>query len=139
MVCALCGGKGQYPLVRHGRIVPHTFVDCDCKQDEPEHFHKNTPDIIDFPVSWDFYRHFARHYGWEEPPDNMVKPPEKKSEKTSLYKKSYKQKGFSPAYVKQNTSYVNNQKSGESNKTKGLDSLKSSNQTQDVLKTSGKI
>lgn len=49
-MCKLCGGAGVLPFKNHeGKIVPHVFVDCDCKLEPEFDLEKVTPDMIDYP------------------------------------------------------------------------------------------
>ena len=74
-MCPKCKGSGFLPFKnKEGKLIPHTFLNCECHEDEPERYVPYSPDLIDFPVSWDFYRHYQQYYGQLDPGSNT--PPE---------------------------------------------------------------
>jgi len=63
MTCTICNNKKLLPLKRKdGTVVPHAFVDCECKQDETNH-HDISPEDFDFPMSATFREFTFETYG----------------------------------------------------------------------------
>lgn len=69
-----------HPRRPDGKVDYSSLVYCRCRgekagqlysrpvpEEEPEHYVPVTPDMIDFPVSWDFHRHYCQYYGWPDP------------------------------------------------------------------------
>jgi len=56
------------PFKKNGKIIPHAFVDCECKLVIPERFDNVRPDVsdFDFPMS-DTFRGFS--FGYCNQPD----------------------------------------------------------------------
>ncbi|MDD5703328.1 MAG: hypothetical protein PHU23_14930 [Dehalococcoidales bacterium] len=81
MNCSLCNDFGLvHPRQPDGTVDYSSLIYCRCRgekagqlhsrsmqQDEPERYVPVTPDMIDFPVSWDFHRHYCQYYGWPDP------------------------------------------------------------------------
>lgn len=56
--CQKCNDTGLIPFKnKEGTIIPHTFIDCDCKEPEQERYHPIFPEDCDFPMS-DTFRGF---------------------------------------------------------------------------------
>ena len=73
--CQTCGGSGLLPFRnKDGKLIPHTWVYCTCYQEKEEHFSPISPDDIDYPVSYSYYRSLCQHYGWPDP--GPLEPPE---------------------------------------------------------------
>lgn len=73
--CEKCKGEGMLPLTnKEGKIIPHARVYCECYEEEPEHFYPLQPEDIDFPISWDWHRHYCREFGLPDP--GPCEPPE---------------------------------------------------------------
>jgi len=64
--CDKCKNTGFLPFIKNGKVIPHVRVDCECRE-QPEHYFTITPDMIDFPVSWDWHRHYCGVYGLPDP------------------------------------------------------------------------
>ena len=58
--CSRCNGSGLIPFVKNGKVVPHAWIDCDCKQ-QVEHYQPITPADFDFSMS-DTFRAFSYQY-----------------------------------------------------------------------------
>ncbi len=65
--CPKCKGTGLLPFKKDGKVVAGAFVYCECHEDEPECYYPYSPDLIDYPVSWDFHRHYQNYYGQPDP------------------------------------------------------------------------
>lgn len=62
MSCSRCD-NGKVPFKRKdGSIVPYAWLDCSCKEDEPEHYQLLKPEDFDFPCSYDFRSFVEREY-----------------------------------------------------------------------------
>jgi len=62
--CPKCGGSGLIPFIgKSGKLIPGTFLHCDCHQDESR-FYNTGPDDIDFLVSDYCWRALAMENGW---------------------------------------------------------------------------
>ncbi|MDD5338208.1 MAG: hypothetical protein PHG35_02185 [Dehalococcoidales bacterium] len=91
--CELCNDTGLIPFRRKdGSIVPHAYVDCECKGVPSADYHPYPPDILDFPVSRDFYRQFAQYYHWPDPGSVQ-------SESTSVIREITKLQNILPVVV----------------------------------------
>ncbi len=69
MACTICKGKKLLPFKRKdGSILPHAWIDCECKQEEPVRFRNTRPEDFDFPVSGAFREYTFGNYGrpWEK-------------------------------------------------------------------------
>lgn len=73
MACSKCK-DGLIPFIKNGKVVPHAWVDCDCKQ-QIEHYQPLTPDMFDFPMS-DTFRGFSYQYCNQPDPGETVPGPE---------------------------------------------------------------
>jgi len=70
----LCDGSGLLPLIKEdGKIIPHTFVYCSCKEDDREHYQSPMPIDYDFPMS-DTFRGYSYQYCGV--PDPAYVPPQ---------------------------------------------------------------
>ena len=87
MTCPKCNGKKLLPFEKNGRIIPHAFVNCDCYEEEPEHYHEVRPEDIDYPISYDHYRSLCQLHGWTDPGHQY--PPEPKETVVRKYIYSY--------------------------------------------------
>lgn len=58
MVCKKCKGTELIPLVKDGKVIPYAFINCECHEDEPEHYYPLTPEDFDFPCSYAFRSYF---------------------------------------------------------------------------------
>lgn len=80
--CSVCKDFGLvHPRRPDGKVDYGSLVYCRCRgekagrpasrphpeEDPREHYIPVTPDIIDFPVSWGFHRHYCRYYSWPDP------------------------------------------------------------------------
>ena len=73
--CEKCKGTGLLPFVKNGNIIPHTFVDCQCRIDKPEYCYQVSPEDFDWAMSYDFYRSLCQQYGWPDPgPSEPLRP-----------------------------------------------------------------
>ena len=69
MACTICKGKKLLPFKRKdGSILPHAWIDCECKQEEPVRFRNTRPEDFDFPVSGAFREYTFGNYGrpWDK-------------------------------------------------------------------------
>lgn len=82
--CEKCNHTGLLPFEKNGMVYSHVFIDCDCKENEREHYQPVSPEDIDFPVSWDWHRHYSNYHGWPEPVNNQI--PEPKEEPQVIFK-----------------------------------------------------
>jgi len=64
-MCEKCQNTGLLPFVKNGRLIPHTFIDCPCKDTDAtrEHYADVTPADFDFSVSDTFRGYYHQHYG----------------------------------------------------------------------------
>ncbi len=82
--CSLnkCDGSGLIPFRnKNGLLIKNCWVDCECNQDEPDHYHMVSPEDIDYPISYDYYRSLCQHHGWGdldncEPPEPIREAPQ---------------------------------------------------------------
>ena len=51
------------PFIKNGRVIPNTFIYCECHEDEPEYYHPLLPEDFDFPMSYDFRCYVAELNG----------------------------------------------------------------------------
>ena len=79
MTCPKCK-DGLIPFVKNGKVVPHAWLDCECKQ-QVEHYQPLTPDMFDFPMS-DTFRGFS--YEYCNQPDPGYIPPEQEASATQV-------------------------------------------------------
>lgn len=68
--CEKCNHTGLLPFVKNGRVIPFAWLDCECRTRQPEHYHRFSPEDIDFPVSWDFHRMYSVINELPDPGDN---------------------------------------------------------------------
>ena len=69
--CGECNHTGLLPFIKNSEIIPNAFIDCECKLSQPECYDpaRPQPSDIDFPISYDFHRHYCNYYGWSVPQD----------------------------------------------------------------------
>lgn len=68
MTCELCGGNGLLPFKRaDGSVVAHAFLQCHCRDDEPERYNELSPGDYDFPCSDTFRGFFYEQYSGRDP------------------------------------------------------------------------
>ena len=68
VTCSICNGPKLLPFKRKdGTIVPNTFLDCQCKVDEPDQYHELRPEDFDFSCSQAVRAYYTERYGypWE--------------------------------------------------------------------------
>lgn len=70
--CEKCNHTGLLPFIKNNKVIPHVFLNCDCKE-EDEHYYPVTPEDIDFPVSYDYHRELCQYYGWTDPGAHLTK------------------------------------------------------------------
>lgn len=75
MSCSICNGTGKIPFVKDGKVIPHTFLFCECHEDEPEHSQPLVPNMFDFPISYSFYRSLCQQHGWQDPGPEQAPTP----------------------------------------------------------------
>jgi len=68
--CDKCNNTGLIPFIKNGNTIPNAFVYCECYQ-ETEHYNPVSPEDIDFPVSYSFYRSLCQQHGWTDPGSDM--------------------------------------------------------------------
>ena len=68
--CSKCDGSSLIPFIKEGKVIPYSFVDCECREDDISLSHPTRPDDFDFPVSWDFHRFISERYGHGDPGSN---------------------------------------------------------------------
>lgn len=74
MKCNQCDGSGLIPFRRKdGSVVSNAFIYCDCRKDEPEHYHQPDTSDFDFPCSSAFRGYSYIQCGL---PDPGYRPPE---------------------------------------------------------------
>jgi len=66
-ICKKCNGAGLLPFIKHGKIVPHAYLNCECTEKEPIEYHQPLPEDIDYPVSYNYYLGLCELHGWESP------------------------------------------------------------------------
>ncbi len=80
--CEKCNHTGLVPSKALGKFsgkpIPNCFSDCECKQQEDrEYLYQYTPEMFDFPMSYDFYRSLCQQHSWPDPgPDRPQKQAE---------------------------------------------------------------
>ena len=77
-----CDGSGKMPFSKGGKIIPDTFIFCECSEysnpDRDDHFRETRPEDIDYPVSYSHYRSLCQYHGWTDPgEDNLPPGPDK--------------------------------------------------------------
>lgn len=65
--CQICHGTGLLPFVKDGRVIPFAFQDCECKDNQPEHFIDYKPGDFDFPCSDTYRGYFYNQCGIKDP------------------------------------------------------------------------
>jgi len=77
--CDKCNNTGLLPFIKNGKVIPNVKLFCECHEDELEYYQPlSAKDLIDFPVSWGWWRHFCQYYddgydpGPNEPPEHTV-------------------------------------------------------------------
>ena len=72
--CEKCNHTGLLPFIKNGKIIPNTFIDCECKLSQGEHYDsvKLYPEDFDFPMS-DTFR--ACSFEYCRQPDPSYTPP----------------------------------------------------------------
>lgn len=91
--CKNCKGEGKIPFVKNGKVIPYTWVFCDCHPQYGVDVRGSIPlategrrpgirgkitrgrmhlyeDDFDFPMSYDFYRSLCLEHGWQDPGSN---------------------------------------------------------------------
>lgn len=61
--CEKCNHTGLLPFIKDGKVIPHSFIDCECKLSLPEYYDpvRERPEDFDFPMS-DSYRGWSFWY-----------------------------------------------------------------------------
>ncbi len=67
-MCKRCNDTGYLPFKKQGKIIPYTFIDCECKKDIPELYQPLSVGDFDFPCS-DLWRGY--YFGLSGKPDPM--------------------------------------------------------------------
>lgn len=75
--CEKCNHTGLIPFVKEGKIIPNTFLYCECYE-EPEHYQQASPGDFDFACSyaWRAYYEetiFGRYLPSLEPKEESIK------------------------------------------------------------------
>lgn len=78
--CEKCNHTGLLPFIKNDKVIPHAFINCKCKQGEPERHQPITPADFDFPCS-DAYRfYYFEQYAERDPgyipPEPEAPPPQ---------------------------------------------------------------
>lgn len=65
--CQKCRGSGLLPFIKDRKIIPHAFVDCECKREDQQEgiFNPLRPSDFDFAVSQSFHDSLKRYHGWD--------------------------------------------------------------------------
>ena len=75
--CGKCNHTGLIPFIKNGKIIPNTFLFCECHE-EHEYHSSSKPSNFDFPMSYGVYRSLCQQYGWNDlgpdRPSEPVKP-----------------------------------------------------------------
>ena len=81
--CNKCNHTGLLPFMKEGRLIPHAFIDCECKLSIIEHYNpvKLRPEDFDFPCS-DTLRGFSYEYCGMPDPGSCKSLPEVAEQKT---------------------------------------------------------
>lgn len=66
MTCPKCN-NGLIPFVKNGKVIPHAWIDCGCKETEPERYHRIEPSDFDFPMSDTFRVHSYQYCNQPDP------------------------------------------------------------------------
>lgn len=56
--CAKCNHTGLLPFVKNGKLIPHTFLHCECNDVYTDHYIPVQPADYDFPCS-DTFRGYS--------------------------------------------------------------------------------
>jgi len=65
--CNKCKDTGFVPFYRKdGTLVPGIRVHCECYEERSQYI-PYSEDMIDFPVSYDWHRHYQSYYGQPDP------------------------------------------------------------------------
>lgn len=64
--CPKCDGSGLIPFTKNRKVIPNTFLHCDCHpvygdNPKPDRYHHLTPDMFDYPMS-DTFRGYSYQY-----------------------------------------------------------------------------
>ena len=62
--CKKCNHTGLLPFEKKGQVIPHAFLDCECRQPEMEHYRTIGPEDFDFPMSETYYGYVEERYGF---------------------------------------------------------------------------
>jgi len=77
MSCFICGGIGLVPFIKNGKVIPNTFLFCECHEEKYESYREPRPEDFDFPMSYSVYRSLCQQHGWQDPgPDRPAEPEE---------------------------------------------------------------
>ena len=73
--CQRCNDTGELPFYRaDGSVVPHVKVFCKCQDvHQDDRYYPIKPEDIDFPVSYDYWRHLSQYHGWPDPGNQDIK------------------------------------------------------------------
>jgi len=71
--CPKCGDTKLIPFIKEGKVIPHAFVHCDCKEPMSSHQIEIKPSDYDFPMSA-LFRCYSYSYCGE--PDPGYIPPD---------------------------------------------------------------
>jgi len=50
-MCDRCKGTGLLPFLKDGRVIQNAFINCECRQEQPEHYEALKPEDFDYPMS----------------------------------------------------------------------------------------
>ena len=81
--CEKCNHTGLLPFEKNGRVIPNTFLDCECKKQEVERYQSIGPEDYDFPLS-DTYRGFSFEYCGVPDPAESLSPVSLMEERVSI-------------------------------------------------------
>lgn len=70
--CTECNDSGLRPFIKEGRVIPHAFVDCDCKEPIRGEAQRLSPEDFDFPISFNSLRSLCYEHGWRDPGSNIA-------------------------------------------------------------------
>jgi len=70
--CPKCNGTSLIPLVKDGKVIPHTFLHCECYEEELDHYYPLRKEDFDFSMSYSYYRGLSQYHGWPDPGTDIV-------------------------------------------------------------------
>src|SRR3990167_8943175 len=75
--CPKCNNKGYvsstHPGVFSGKPIPNAYVDCECKKETFDYYHRIKPEDMEFPCS-DTFRGFSFQISGKDDPDSAHSP-----------------------------------------------------------------